>query len=151
MKTIYFNLTQKLNNSADIPLLAMRLVLAYGFFGPASMKISDVEAISEWFSSIGIPAPTLNAYLATYTELLGSIFLVLGFATRFISIPLIITMLVAINTVHWTNGFEAAENGFEIPLYYIVMLTTLFFTGPGRLSMDHLLKKMILKSTKTNI
>ncbi|MBL7931913.1 MAG: DoxX family protein, partial [Bacteroidia bacterium] len=73
--------------------------------------------------------------------------LLLGFATRIISIPLIITMLVAIKTVHWTNGFEASENGFEIPLYYLVMLITLVFTGPGRISLDYFVKKLITKQS----
>lgn len=145
MKLIYLNLTKKLADSTDIPLLLIRLVLAYGFYGPAMMKLNDVSAIAEWFTSIGIPAPTLNAYLATYTEFFGAILLALGLLTRFISIPLLITMLVAVKTVHWENGFNASDNGYEIPLYYMIMLLTLFFAGPGRISVDHLLRKKILK------
>lgn len=141
MKTKYFELTKNLTNLQYFPLLLIRLILAYGFYGPAMEKIKDVGAIAEWFQSMGIPAPTLNAYLATYTELAGVVFLTLGFATRFITIPLIITMLVAIKTVHWQNGFSASDNGYEIPLYYMVMLITLFFSGPGRLSLDYLISK----------
>lgn len=145
MKTLYLTITHRLSTLKDIPLFLIRLILAYGFYGPAKMKLNDVSAIAEWFSSIGIPAPTLNAYLATYTEITGALFLLLGFATRFMTIPLIITMLVAIKTVHWANGFEASENGFEIPLYYLVMLITLFFTGPGRISIDHLIRARLIK------
>ena len=65
--------------------------------------------------------------------------LTVGLGVRIISIPLIITMLVAIKTVHWGNGFEAGENGFEIPLYYILMLVSLIFTGAGKISLDYLL------------
>jgi putative oxidoreductase len=146
MKLMYLNLTQKLSNLQDIPLLLIRLVLAYGFYGPAIMKLNNVGAIAEWFTNIGIPVPTLNAYLATYTELLGAIFLILGLATRFISIPLIITMLVAIKTVHWGNGFNASDNGYEIPMYYMIMLVTLFFSGPGRISVDYLIRKKLVKT-----
>ncbi|MBS1650605.1 MAG: DoxX family protein [Bacteroidetes bacterium] len=145
MKTIYFKITQTLSNLNDIPLLLIRLILAYGFYSPAMTKIKDVNAIVEWFQSIEMPAPTLNAYLATYTELLGFIFLTLGFATRFISIPLIITMIVAIKTVHWENGFNASDNGYEIPLYYIIMLVTLLFSGAGKLSIDYLIGKKLNK------
>jgi uncharacterized membrane protein YphA (DoxX/SURF4 family) len=49
----------------------------------------------------------LLAFLATWTEILGAVFLLLGFATRYIAIPLMITMLVAIFTVHWGNGWSA--------------------------------------------
>jgi len=137
MRNIYFTITEKLSNLKDIPLLMMRLVLAYGFYQPAMMKLNDVGAIAEWFESMGIPAPTLNAYLATYTEVSGFILLTLGFATRFISIPLIITMIVAIKTVHWENGFNASDNGYEIPLYYMIMLFTLFINGSGKISIDY--------------
>jgi len=147
---MYLNLTQKLSGLQDIPLLLIRLILAYGFYVPAMMKLNDVSAIAEWFENIGIPAPTLNAYLATYTEFLGAIFLALGLATRFVSIPLIITMLVAIKTVHWENGFNASDNGYEIPLYYMAMLIMLFFTGPGRASVDHLIRKKLLKPRFVN-
>lgn len=145
MKTMYFKLTQKLSNLQDIPLLLMRLVLAYGFYGPAMEKIKDVGAIADWFKSMEMPMPTINAYLATYTELFGFIFLTLGFATRFISIPLIITMIVAIKTVHWANGFNASDNGYEIALYYMIMLITLFFMGAGRISVDYFIGKKLNK------
>lgn len=124
----------------NLVLLVLRLVLAYGFFNPALMKIKDINSIADWFESINIPLPILNAYLATGTEVFGVIFLTLGLFTRWISIPLMITMIVAIVTVHIGNGFEAGENGFEIPLYYILMLLTLFTFGAGKYSLDQFLK-----------
>lgn len=78
---------------------------------------------------MGLPFPTLNAYLATYTEISGYILLTVGLGTRFISIPLLITMIVAIKTVHLENGFNASDNGYEIPLYYTIMLLSLVFSG----------------------
>lgn len=131
----------KFSKLKDLPLLFIRLILAYGFFNPAMMKIKDINSIAEWFKSINIPFPVLNAYLATGTEILGVILLTLGLFSRIISIPLIVTMIVAIVTVHWGNGFEAGENGFEIPLYYIIMLFTLIVYGSGKISLDHLLFK----------
>ncbi|MBI3139915.1 MAG: DoxX family protein [Sphingobacteriales bacterium] len=125
----------------NILLLLMRLVLAYGFFAPAKMKWSDIGSIADWFGSMGIPAPTLSAYLAAGTEAAGVLMLALGLGTRIISIPLIITMGVAIKTVHWANGFEAGENGFEIPLYYIIMLLTLLVFGPGQWSLDSIIRR----------
>lgn len=145
MKATYFKIAKKLSNLNDIPLLLIRIVLAYGFYSPAMTKIKDINAIVEWFQSINMPAPLLNAYLATYTELLGCIFLTLGFGTRLISIPLIITMIVAIKTVHWENGFNASDNGYEIPMYYILMLVMLVFSGAGKFSVDYLIGKKLNK------
>ena len=130
---------EKLTKLKDLPLLFMRLVLAYGFYKPAMMKWKDVGAIAQWFEGMGMPFPTLNAYLATLTETLGFILLFFGFAVRIISIPLIIVMIVAIVSVHGFSHFDAGENGFEIPLYYIIMLFTLFVYGPGKYSIQHLI------------
>lgn len=129
-----------------LPLLMIRIVLAYGFYGPATMKWKDINSIADWFGSIGIPAPHLNAYLAAGTEALGVVLLVLGLGTRLIAIPLMITMLVAIKSVHWVNGFEAGNNGFEIPLYYIILLLTLFVFGPGKLSLDNFISGKLKKA-----
>lgn len=141
ISTKYYSLVGHLEKSAAVPLLLLRLVLAYGFYGPAKMKWKDINSVIDWFGSIGIPAPVFNAYLAAGTEMLGVVLLVLGLSTRLIAIPLVITMLVAIKTVHWANGFEAADNGFEIPLYYTIMLLTLLVYGPGKWSVDYLIRR----------
>jgi len=49
-------------------------------------------------------------------------------------------MFVAIKTVHLANGFEAGSNGYEIPLYYVLMLFTLLIYGPGKFSVDRIIK-----------
>jgi len=147
MKTIYkkicYKITQISNKLKDLPLLLIRLVLAYGFYGPAMMKWNDIHAIGDWFKSLGYPFPYLNAYMAGITEVAGFILLLLGLGTRLISIPLMVVMLVAITTVHLANGFQAGSNGFEIPLYYFIMLFTLFVYGPGKISLDYFIQSKI--------
>ena len=139
-------IASKLEFTKDIPLLFMRLVLAYGFWGPAMMKWKNMDGIIDWFSGMGIPFPTVNAYLSASTEVAGSVLLLIGLGTRIISIPLMVVMLVAIFTVHIGHGFEAGANGFEIPLYYLIMLFTLLVYGPGRYSLEGLLRKMTKNS-----
>lgn len=142
MKTLtrtYDRFSDSIKRLADMPLFFLRLILAYGFYEPAMMKLKDISAIGSWFESMGYPLPYLNAYLATITEGLGMILLLLGLGTRIIAVPLMITMIVAILTVHYSNGFAAGDNGFEIPLYYLLMLFVLFVIGPGRISIDHLI------------
>lgn len=138
---IYQKATDRISVLKDLPALFFRLILAYGFYNPALMKWGNIDGIAEWFGGMGIPFPTLNAYLAASTEMAAVILLPLGLATRFISIPLIITMIVAIVTVHLSNGFEAGNNGFEIPLYYMLMLFALVVQGGGKISLDHIIAK----------
>lgn len=123
----------------DGALLLARLTLAYGFYEPAMNKWADIDGIAGWFATLGIPWPTLNAYLAASTELAGVFLLGLGLLTRVIALPLMVVMAVAIATVHWGNGFAAGDNGFEIPLYYLLFLALLLTGGPGRFSLDRLI------------
>ena len=141
MKTLLEKLRTFASKLDSIALLGIRLVLAYGFYKPATMKWNDINAIGSWFESMGYPFPYLNAYLAGVTEVAGVVLLVLGLGTRLISVPLIFVMLVAIFTVHIGNGFEAGNNGFEIPLYYMLMLFGLVVYGGGKYSFDYLSSK----------
>ncbi|TAJ13957.1 DoxX family protein [Marinilabiliaceae bacterium JC017] len=139
MKLLLMKLNQASNRLNDLSLLLIRLVLAYGFLNPALMKWKDIPAITDWFASMNYPLPALSTYLAATTEILAVILLPLGFLTRIIALPLMFTMIVAITTVHLGNGFEASANGFEIPLYYLLMLFLLFSRGAGKYSVDALL------------
>ena len=131
-----------LDKGQDLALLLLRLILAYGFYSPAMNKWSDIDAVATWFGeSLGIPFPLLNAYLAASTELAGVVLLVLGLGVRLIALPLMVVMVVAITTVHLVNGFSSGDNGFEIPLYYLLMLFTLATHGGGRFGVDYFLKK----------
>lgn len=136
----YKSVVQYLAKLKDVHLLAVRLILAYGFYNPAIMKWQNISSIVDWFKDLGIPLPGLNAYLSASTEMAGVILLTLGLANRIISIPLIFVMIVAIVTVHIGNGFESGNNGFEIPLYYILLLVVLLIYGAGKFSVDYLLQ-----------
>lgn len=70
---------------------------------------------------------------------MGVVLLTLGLFTRLISLPLIVVMVVAILTVHLGHGFSAGDNGFEIPLYYMLFLAIFASFGAGKFSLDHLL------------
>lgn len=141
MKKSFGRLKSTLNNLQDVPLLLLRLILAYGFLMPAMKKLGDINQVSSWFASMNFPMPKLSAYLTAGTEGLGVILLALGLGTRIISIPLMFVMLVAIFAVHLPNGFAAANGGFEIPLYYFIMLSVLFFKGSGKFSLDYVIGK----------
>ena len=131
-----------LDKGQDIALFFLRFILAYGFYDPAMKKWSDISAVALWFrEDLGIPFPLLNAYMAASTEMAGVVLLVLGLCVRFIALPLMVVMVVAIVTVHLSNGFSSGNHGFEIPLYYMLMLFVLATHGGGKFGLDYFLKK----------
>ncbi len=87
--------------------LAIRLYLAPIFFVAGMNKYANLEATTNWFESgLGLPYPDILAKLATGTEIIGAVLLVLGLAVRWVSIPLMITMAVAALKVHAVNGWQ---------------------------------------------
>ena len=141
IKEKYSQFSNISENLSSVSLLFARLAVAYGFYEPAMQKWNNIDNVALWFASIGIPMPLLNAYMAATTELLGVVLLTLGLLTRVISIPLIIIMIVAVLTVHLSNGFSAGDNGFEIPLYYGLFLMIFLSHGAGKFSLDNLIFK----------
>ena len=139
LKKIYPLAKNILGNFQSLSLLLARLAVAYGFYWPAMRKWEDIGAIAVWFESMGIPLPTLNAYMAATTEIVGVVLLTLGLFTRLISLPLMVVMIVAITTVHLAHGFAAGDNGFEIPMYYMLFLSIFASFGAGKFSLDYLI------------
>ncbi|MET0028363.1 MAG: DoxX family protein [Candidatus Thiodiazotropha sp.] len=97
--------------------LALRLYLVPIFWMAGTSKWSHMQDTIDWFGNpdwgLGLPFPTLMAYLATLTELGGAVLLLLGLAVRYISLPLMVTMVVAATTVHWQNGWLAIAEGAQ--------------------------------------
>jgi len=91
--------------------LALRLYLVPVFWMAGTNKLADIESTIAWFGNpdwgLGLPAPALMAWAAALAEAGGAILLLLGLATRWISIPLMVTMVVAAVTVHWQQGWAA--------------------------------------------
>lgn len=108
--------------------LALRLFLVPVFWMAGMNKLQAFPDTVAWFGNtewgLGLPLPWLMAALATGAEVGGAILLSVGFATRLITIPLMITMVVAAATVHWEFGWQtiadpkapfASERALEAP------------------------------------
>ena len=141
MKDFMGEVAVLLSYPRNLVFLILRLVLAYGFAMPALLKVNYLKETAIWFESISIPFPTIATYLVSGIESVGILLLVLGLFTRYISILLSCVMLGAIFFVHLPNGFPAADNGFEIPLYYLLFLMLFASYGAGKYSLDRLLFK----------
>lgn len=113
-----FQLQALLDRTRQADFLAplfLRLYLVPVFWMAGTQKYHSFSDTAEWFGNsewgLGLPFPTLMAFLATSTEIAGAIMLLLGFGVRWISIPLMFTMLIAATSVHWHNGWLAIAEG----------------------------------------
>ena len=100
--------------------LLLRIFLAPIFIlaGYGKLRLGDETAslfekllpdpnVASWFGEyLGMPFPNFMAFMAGWTELLGGILLLIGLLTRYISIPLMFTMIVAATAVHWEYGWH---------------------------------------------
>ena len=125
----------------NLIFLVTRLTIAYGFAMPALLKINNFADTVKWFESLSIPFPLLASYLVSGIEVMGIVLLILRLFTRYISVLLSCVMLGAILFVHISNGFSVANNGFEIPLYYLMFLMLFASFGAGKYSLDRVLFK----------
>ncbi len=117
--SLYRSLFNRLNLLEGIAPLLLRLYLIPIFWMAGTKKIDfstlmPFEGTVAWFGNpdwgLGLPVPTLMAFMAGWTEILGAVFLAAGFAVRWISLPLMITMLVAALTAHWAFGWQAISD-----------------------------------------
>lgn len=109
IRTSYDSLVRACGRADFLAPLLLRLYLAPVFWMAGWTKAMSFGDTVAWFGAdgLGLPLPTLMAALATSAELLGGLCLALGLAVRPIAVPLMLTMLVAILSVHWPNGWLA--------------------------------------------
>ena len=143
-----------LNAVSCIAPTLTRLVIGQAFISTGWGKLHSLEKVTGFFTSLGIPAPGLNAMFIATLEFIGGILLVIGLATRPIAALLGCTMLVALLTADKAdfitafNGvFGAGDKGLTdvTPLVYGIFLAWLLLYGPGLLSLDALVKWIMEK------
>jgi putative oxidoreductase len=147
LQTFYNGLIAMGESVQSVLLLAIRLFWGYGFFQSGLGKFNKIQGTTAFFESLGIPFANLNVYAAASTELVGGLLLIIGLATRLISIPLIVVMAVAYLTAH----FDSVKNIFsdpntfvkDSPFSYLFACLILFAFGPGKISFDYIIEKLI--------
>ncbi|NIR58245.1 MAG: DoxX family protein [Gammaproteobacteria bacterium] len=135
-----------LNRAGELlPQLGLRFLLAYEFWESGVMKLDATGGAGpapEWFAGMDYPFPfgllpaTFNWILVMWTEIIGAVLLVIGLATRFVAIAFVILDVVAWVSVHAGNGYNVCDNGYKLPLMYLIMLLPLLFSGAGKASVD---------------
>lgn len=143
-------------------LLGLRLILGWEYFESGREKYRG----ENWFADIQARFPfpfdrmpaDISWQMATWFELVGSIALVIGLGTRFFGVSLFVLTLVAIASVHWPaswSGFgellqgyaltDQGQGNYKLPLIFLAMLLPLILAGPGKLSLDMLVRRTLTR------
>lgn len=145
-----------------VGLLGLRLILGWEYFESGLEKFRG----ENWFADIqerfpfpfdAVP-PEVSWQLATWFELVGGIALAIGLGTRFFGAALFVLTIVAIASVHWPaewatlgellQGYALTDRGqgnYKLPLIFLAMLLPLILSGPGKLSVDALIRRSMAR------
>lgn len=132
-------------STSDIVLLIGRVMLGWIFLRSGYGKLFDIGAVAATFPPRGLPA--FMAYISVPAEFFGGLALILGFATRYAAIVLVIFTLVATFSSHRYWEFtEAAtrrvqDGNFWKNISMLGGICLLFVCGAGRFSLDYLLRR----------
>jgi putative oxidoreductase len=126
------------------PLLG-RLAVGLLFLSTGWGKAHSLDKVTQFFIQLKIPMPALNAVVVAYSELVCGALLVIGLFTRLATVPLIVSMVVAILTakladIHGLFDLIGAEE-----FTYLCVLMMLAVMGPGKVSLDALLVRSWLR------
>lgn len=137
-----------LNFFQSIFILILRLYWGWQFFQAGLGKLSHIQKPIQFFTDLGIPLPTFNAYLVGSIEMIGGLLLLVGFFARLVSIPLIVVLLTALFTAHAEatfNLFRDPDTFFEqAPFLFLYASWVVLLFGPGQFSLDHLFHNFFL-------
>ena len=127
------------NKLQALPPTLARLTVGYAFLTTGWGKLHNLERVTEFFTSLSIPAPAFHATFVSCIEFGCGGLLLLGLLTRVAALPLIGTMVVALLTALWPDidGLSGLFGTLEFT--YIALLVWLLVRGGGPLSLDHLI------------
>jgi putative oxidoreductase len=124
------------------PLIG-RLAVGLLFVSTGWGKVHDLNKVTQFFVSLHIPAPALNAVVVAYSELICGTLLVIGLFTRLATVPLIISMVVAILTAKLSDIHGLFDLVGADEFTYLCVLIMLALIGPGKASLDRLLVRQL--------
>jgi putative oxidoreductase len=133
----YGNYTPRIN----VVLLLLRLstgvfMLTHGIgkvsrlFGDDPIKFADPLGVGT----------TASLALVVFAEVVCSVFLIFGFLTRLVSVPLFFTMFMVVFIVKANKEFSE----IELPLFYMIVYVCIAIAGAGKYSVDNLIYKKSL-------
>ena len=142
-------LNKMLSSKGGLSALILRAPIGLILAAHGSQKLFawfggyGLEGTGQWMASIGMTPGYLMALLAGSAEFFGGLALVIGLFTRPAALVAAFTMLVAIFSVHISNGLFMSNNGYEYALTLFVALVALAVQGAGCFSLDNFIAKKL--------
>ncbi|MDX1975210.1 MAG: DoxX family protein [Rickettsiales bacterium] len=122
------------------PFIA-RITVGYVFMLTGWGKLQNLDRVTEYFVSLGIPAPHILTPFVSGLECFGGLFLILGVLTRISAGGLAVTMIFAIVTAKWAEVDSLHTLlGFEETLF-LAIFAWLAICGAGKASLDYVIEK----------
>jgi putative oxidoreductase len=125
-----------LDGLRDVALLILRISVGVGFASNGWDKLHNLENVGKFFASLGIPAPELNATVVGLSEFVCGATITIGLAARLSTVPLIVSMAVAILTAK-LKDIHGPWDLFKFDEFtYMLVFVVIALLGPGSLSVD---------------
>ena len=124
-------------------ILALRVFLGIMIFLHGLDKLSNFQSLSTTFPNIMGFGSYTSLMIVIFAEFCCALFLIAGLLHRIFIIPPMITMAVAFFDVH-----DAEFPSGELSFIYLVLLFILYFSGPGRYSLDYLIDMRFQKDVE---
>lgn len=133
-------------SSTSVMVLIGRVLLGWLFFISGWAKLTGIAGTIGYLTNLGVPMPGLMAWVAAVVEFVVGAALILGIATRYASLVMIIFVLVATFLAHRYWEYPAAQmqgqfNNFLKNIAIIGGGLLLFVTGAGKISIDGMMRK----------
>lgn len=126
-------------------LLAVRLYWGWQFVQDGWGKLNNLDKVTEFFGTLGLPAPGMTATFVGGLELAGGILLAVGLGSRLISLLLTANMLMAFITADREALFSVFSDPDKLyaaaPYTYLFAVLIVLIFGPGKFSLDAVLAK----------
>jgi putative oxidoreductase len=128
-------------------LLVLRVYFFWQLYLTGKGKLSNIGKVIDFFTSLGIPAPALNAYFVSSLECFGGLLLIIGLASR----PIALMVLISMSVAYLTADLEAVQSIFSDydkfvkadPFPFLLTALIILAFGPGLLSVDAILKRAV--------
>jgi putative oxidoreductase len=124
-------------------LLFVRLYWGWQLTQSGWGKLHNIEKVTDYFGSLGLPAPGLMAHFIASLEFVGGILLFLGLASRLIALLLTINLIMAYITADREALFSIFSDPDKFyaaaPYTFLVASLIVLIFGPGKFSLDALL------------
>jgi putative oxidoreductase len=132
-----------LGKIAFLPPLLARLTLGVAFAATGWGKVHNLERVTGFFTELGIPLPGLNAVVVSVSELVCGTLLVLGVASRLATIPLAVSMVVALATAKAADIHGFVDLFGTVEFTYFALLVYVAVAGPGPIALDRLVSRRL--------